>query len=246
MKKIVKIALYIAVAALLIIFVYYMIPFVKMLYSEEGRAEINQIVGSFGKLAPLIFISIEIIQIVAAFIPGAPVEVMSGVLFGSFWGVVWCSVGALAGTIIVFFLVRRFGRPLVYKIFPKEKLDSVKILNDEKKLALTVFLLFVIPGTPKDFLTYIAGLTKIEPLKFFFIAAAARLPAMTCSVFMGANIGKGRFLASAVMFAVIVVLSVVGFFVKNKLLNNKKLPIFGRRKKIPTSNLHDGKDTETQ
>ncbi|MCD7891031.1 MAG: hypothetical protein LUG26_04470 [Ruminococcus sp.] len=77
------------------------------------------------------YLFIEAIQIVAAFIPGAPIEVMGGVLFGGFFGVVWCTVGAL-GTVIVFFLVRKFGRPFVYKIFPKQKLDDVKILNDKK------------------------------------------------------------------------------------------------------------------
>lgn len=223
MKKAIKIVLYIAAVLLLALLVYYSIPFIKMLYTEEGRAAIDDKVKSYGSLAPLIFICIEIIQIVAAFIPGAPVEVMSGVLFGSVWGVVWCFAGVFIGTVIVFCLVRKFGRPLVYKLFPQEKLETVKLLNDERRLTLTVFILFVIPGTPKDFLTYIAGLTKIKPTKFFFTAALARTPSMACSVFMGANLGKGRFLVSFIMFAVIVALSIAGCFIKKKFFDAKKL-----------------------
>lgn len=230
MKKAFKITIYIAVAILLGLFIYYMIPFVKLLYTEEGRALIDSKVKSYGTFAPLAFIGIEILQIVAAFIPGAPVEVMSGVLFGSVWGVIWCFVGVFTGTVIVFYLVRRFGRPLVFRLFPEEKLEAVKLLNDEKRLALTVFILFVIPGTPKDFLTYIAGLTKIKPMKFFFIATIARTPSMACSVFMGANLGKGRFLISFIMFAVIIVMSVTGYFIKKKFFDTKKSSLENQEK----------------
>lgn len=221
MKKSIKVILWIIAAAAVIVLVILCIPLVKLLCTEEGRNVIDKKVESFGSLAPLAFICIEIVQIVAAFIPGAPIEVMSGVLFGGFWGVIWCLAGIFIGTVIVFFLVRKFGRPLVYKLFPKEKLDAVKILNDEKKLTLTVFILFVIPGTPKDFLTYIAGLTKIKPSRFFITAAVARTPSMACSVLMGANLGNGRFLISLILFAVIIAASAVGYFVKNRILGKK-------------------------
>lgn len=202
--------------------IYLCLPLVKLLCTEEGRAVIDSKVKGFGAFAPLAFICIEIIQIVAAFIPGTPIEVMSGVLFGGFWGVVWCYAGVLAGMIIVFLLVRKFGRPFVYKLFPKEKLESVKILNDEKKLTLTVFILFAIPGTPKDFLTYIAGLTKIKPSTFFITASIARIPSMTCSVLMGANLGDGRFIVSFILLAVILLASLIGIYAKKHLLNSDK------------------------
>lgn len=230
MKKGLKIALYIIGIAVLAVLVYYMIPFIKLLMTEEGRVVINNKIQSYGKLAPLVFVFIEVIQIVCAIIPGAPIEVMSGVLFGGFWGVVWCVVGIYLGTVIVFCLVRKFGRPLVYKLFPQEKLDAIKILNDERKLALTIFILFVIPGTPKDFLTYIAGLTKIKPFKFFFIAAAARTPSMTCSVLMGANLGQGRYITSLILFIVILVMAIGGYFLKNKFVKSKGIS-FGKKDK---------------
>lgn len=214
MKKAVKIGLYILAAAVIGVLLYYMIPFVKLLMTEEGRATINETVKSYGSFAPLAFVVIEIIQIVAAVIPGAPIEMMSGVLFGSVWGIIWCVVGVYAGTVIVFTLVRKFGRPLVNKFFPNNKLDALKIFNDEKKLAVTAFILLAIPGTPKDFITYIAGLTKINPFKFFFLAAAARTPSLSISVFMGASLGKGEFLTSFITLMVILALAIVGYIVK--------------------------------
>lgn len=208
-------------AALLGAMLWLLIPFARLLCTEEGRAVIDAKVQSFGVFAPLAFIFIEILQIVAAFIPGAPVEVMSGVLFGGLFGVIWCFIGIFAGTAIVFTLVRKFGRPLVFKVFPQEKLERFSLLNDEKKLTLTIFILFAIPGTPKDFLTYIAGLTKISPLKFFVTASVARTPSMACSVLMGANLGEGRFAVSFILLAVIVLLSVAGYFIKNKFFDKK-------------------------
>lgn len=220
-KRAAKIIVWLLVIAAAAGIIYLCIPLVRLLCTEEGRAVIDRKVESFGPWAPLAFIGIEILQIVAAFIPGAPVDVMSGVLFGALWGVIWCFIGILIGTVIVFFLVRKFGRPLVYRFFSKERLDGIKILNDEKKLTLTIFILFVIPGTPKDFLTYIAGLTNIKPARFFITAATARIPALTCSVLMGANLGEGRFLVSFILFAIILAASALGYLIKNRLLGGK-------------------------
>ena len=216
MKKILFILLIAAAAALC----YLLFPFAVLLCSADGRAVIHEKVRSFGAFAPAAFIAAEIVQIVLAVVPGAPVEVMGGVLFGPVWGVVWCFAGIFTGTSIVFSLVRKLGRPFVMKMFPKEKLQRFSLLHNEKKLALTIFILFAIPGTPKDFLTYIAGLTRIAPLKFFLIASAARTPSMAFSVFIGANLGKGRFIAALIMLTVIILLSACGCFIAGKLSDN--------------------------
>lgn len=221
MNKGLKTALYIFAAALGLLMLYFLIPLMQLLCTEEGRAAVDSKVQSFGVFAPLAFIGVEIVQIIAAFVPGAPIEVMSGVLFGGFWGIIWCFAGIFAGTVIVFYLVRIFGRPLVYKLFPKEKLDNVKLLNDERRLTLTVFILFVIPGTPKDFLTYIAALTKIKPMKFFFTAAIARTPSMACSVFMGANIGHGRFIMALIILIIIIAAGIAGYFIRKRYVDGK-------------------------
>lgn len=219
MKKSLKYSLYATALLLIGLAVYCLIPLVNLLLTEEGRVQIDEKIRSYGSLAPLIFICVEIIQIVAAFIPGAPVDILGGVLFGAFQGVIWCFIGVFIGTAIVFCLVRKFGRPLVYKLFPGKKLDSVKLLNNERRLTLAVFILFAIPGTPKDFLTYLAALTKIRPAKFFITASSARLPSIACSVMMGANLGEGRFSVSIIIFAAIVLLSAAGWFINRKFFN---------------------------
>lgn len=198
-----------------------LIPFAKLLYTEEGRELVNIKIKSFGSLAPIVFISIEILQIVVAFIPGAPLEILSGVLFGGIWGLVFCLIGIFIGTTIVFYLVKRFGKPLVYRMFSKEKLENNRILSNEKRLTLIIFILFLIPGTPKDLMTYIVPLTDIEPKKFITLATLSRLPSLACSVFMGASLGNGNYICSIILFAAIAIFSVIGWFIKNKLMKNK-------------------------
>ena len=216
-----KSILYAVIVIVCIAVVIMLIPFAKLLYTEEGREIINQKIKSFGKLAPIVFIFLEFIQIIVAFVPGAPVEVLGGVIFGEIWGIILCFAGILLGTVTVYNLVKRFGRPLVCKVFSEEKLKNSRLLNDEKKLTFIVFLLFLIPGTPKDLITYIVPLTKINPYKFFFIAVTARTPSLACSVFMGASLGEGRFIRSLILFAVIIVFSSVGYLLKNRLMKVK-------------------------
>lgn len=225
MKKKSKIIFTLFIVILCIALTILLIPFVKLLSTEQGRDIIDEKISSLGIFAPLAFICLEILQIVAAFVPGAPVEILGGVLFGGFWGVILCFAGIFTGSALVFSLVKKFGQPLVHKIFSQEKLERnkfMKLMNDEKKLTLIIFILFLIPGTPKDFLTYIAALTSINPYKFFFIAAIARTPSMACSVFMGASIGEGRYIMSLVLFGVIILLSIIGYLVKNKIDKNKE------------------------
>ena len=210
--------LYISAIIIFIVLLFLLIPFAKLLYTEDGRELINQKIQSFGSFAPIVFIAIEILQIVVAFIPGAPLEVLSGVLFGEIWGIVFCLIGILCGTIIVYSLVKKFGKPFVYRIFSKDKLNNNRLLSDEKRLTLITFILFLIPGTPKDLLTYIVPLTNIPKKNFILIATLSRSPSLACSVFMGASLGKGKFMHSLILFAVILILSISGYFIKNKLM----------------------------
>lgn len=218
-NKKIKIIITVIIISICAVIIYLLLPFVKLLYTEEGRVLLDEKIKSYGILAPLIFIAIEILQIVAAFIPGAPVEIMGGAIFGTLWGIIFSFVGVFTGTVIVFYLVRIFGKPLVQKVFPKEKFENHRLLSNEKRLSTIIFILFLIPGTPKDFLTYISALTDIKPSKFLIITAVARTPAMACSVIMGNSFFEGNIKIGAILLGVIIVLSIAGYFIKTKLLN---------------------------
>mgnify|MGYP002589264205 CR=1 FL=1 len=106
----------------------------------------------------LVVLGIQILQVVIAFIPGEPVEIFSGALYGTVGGLLICLSGCMIASTIIFALSKRYGKPLFYSLFSKEKVQGWKWLQDSRKCSMVTFILFLIPGTPKDMLTYIVGL----------------------------------------------------------------------------------------
>lgn len=219
-KKIFKIVLIVSIillCAALTVFV--LLPFIKLLLTDEGRLLIKNKVERFGVLAPVLFVLMEITHIVLAFIPGGPVEIMGGVLFGGLWGLVLCEIGIFIATIIIYNLVRKFGKPLVDTFVSEDKFKEFEFLHDEKKLEIIVFVLMMIPGTPKDVISYMTSLTDIKPHRFYVIATFARIPSVTSSAFMGANLGSGKLMISVVIFLITGVVGIIGIFLNNYITN---------------------------
>ncbi len=195
------------------------VPFVKSLSSAEGRLAIQEKVNSLGIWGVFLFLLMQAIQVIVALIPGEPFEIAGGILFGAVGGFFLCLLGILLGTICVFYLVRTIGKPLVNVFVSEEKFKKFKILNDETKLEALVFILFLIPGTPKDVLTYMVPLTKIPPLRFFAITAFARMPSIIGSAVVGGNLGKGDWFWAAAIFIGAAAIGLAGIFMHQKIIN---------------------------
>ena len=118
--------------------------------------------------------------------------------------------GILIGSLIVYFLVRRLGMPIVSIFMDPDKFQNLWLLKDERRFERISFLLFFIPGTPKDLLTWAAGFVRINPLRFFLIATVARLPSILSSTLAGASLISGDFLTTVIIFAVTGCVSLVG------------------------------------
>ena len=115
--------------------------------------------GLWGRAA---FVGMMSLQIIAAMIPGEPLEIAAGYAFGAAEGTALCLLGALLGGTAVFLGVRRFGRRAVEAFFPPEKIDALPLLRNGRRLEGWLFVVFLFPGTPKDLLTYCAGLTHMH------------------------------------------------------------------------------------
>ncbi len=180
---------------------------------EKFRAFVNSS-GIWGMVA---FVGMTIFHVVIAFVPGEPFEIGAGYAFGALWGTVLCVVGITIGSLIVFWLVRRFGIKLLEVFFTYEKIKSLNFLQNKKRLALITFFLFFLPGTPKDLITYFVGLTKIGLKEFLFIAAVARLPSVITSTIGGSLLGSEKYLLAAIAFGITFLISVVGWLIYNKI-----------------------------
>lgn len=176
---------------------------------ELFRAWVEQR-GIWGKLA---YVGMVFLQVLVAIIPGEPLEICGGYAFGAFWGTVLCLLGALLGSVAVFAFVRRFGQPLVEVFFPKEKLDSLRFLHSSPKRDALLWLIFTVPGTPKDLLCYFAGLTDLSWGKWLLICTVGRLPSIVTSTVGGDALGVQNYQFAIIAFAVTLAISGVGLLI---------------------------------
>lgn len=132
-------------------------------------------IASFGLFAPAILTLIQALQVVLPILPGFLGCIVGALLFGA-WGGFWCNyIGISAGSIIAYFLARKFGIALVEQLIPMEKYDRfVAWVNKHNSYTLLFFLCILLPLAPDDFLCYFSGLTKMPPKRFIWIIILAK------------------------------------------------------------------------
>lgn len=174
-------------------------------------------VDSSGFVSRVIFVGMVIFQLIIALIPGEPLEMGAGYAFGAVEGTILCIIGCVIGSALVFLFVRRFGVKLVEVFFPREKIRSLRFLQDSRRLNLLTFIVFFIPGTPKDLLSYFIGLTDMKLGTWLFITAVARIPSIVTSTVTGDALGLKDYQFALIAFGVTLALSLAGILVYRRL-----------------------------
>lgn len=176
---------------------------------RESPETFRDYVKSHGPLGPLIMICIMAMQVIVAFIPGEPFELGAGFVFGWLSGSLLCLAGTALASGLVFLAVRTWGVKIAELFFSRDKIKSYSFLQNEKKLDLLVFILFLIPGTPKDLLTYVVGLTPMKLTTFLLLTTLARIPSVVSSAVTGSLAQKGSYTAAIVTYGVTLVITVI-------------------------------------
>ena len=174
-------------------------------------------VDSSGFMSRVIFVGMVVFQLVIALIPGEPLEMGAGYAFGAWEGTILCIIGCVIGSALVFLFVRRFGVKLVEVFFPREKIRSLRFLQDSRRLNLLTFIVFFIPGTPKDLLSYFIGLTDMKLGTWLLITAVARIPSIVTSTVTGDALGLKNYQFALIAFGVTLALSLLGILVYRRL-----------------------------
>lgn len=222
--KILKIVILILVLIILTGVTIYLFPVIKNLATPEGQADFKQKITTAGPLGIFILFGLEVAQIFLFIIPGEPIEILSGMCFGGLWGTVFLLVSVFIITTAIVFLVSKLGKNFVYELAGEEKIKKIennKFFQDEKKITLIMFILFFIPGTPKDLLVYIGALLPIKPWKFILISTFARFPSIISSTLAGDNIINGDWKTGLLLYGGVFVISVVIILIFNKFDKNK-------------------------
>ncbi len=181
-------------------------------------ALLRDAIGDHYILGAVCLVLISAIQVIVALVPGEFVEIAAGYIFGSLWGSLLCLAGIVLGSCVTILLVRRFGRKFVYVFYPKEKLDALPILRDPRKRNLLTFIIFVIPGTPKDFFTYAIGLTDMSIPVYILLTTAARFPSVISSTATGDAAGTKNYVLAAVFLAATLLVSGIGLLIYRAIL----------------------------
>ncbi len=180
-------------------------------------------VDSHGIWGSLAFIGMMVLQVVFAIIPGEPLEIGAGYAFGFWEGTLLCMIGVAIGSLLVFALVRRFGVRLVETFFSENKIHSLRFLQNSRKRDILIFFVMFIPGTPKDLLSYFAGLTDIPMARWLLITTVARLPSVVTSTVGGNAVGEQNYLFAIVVFAATLLVSALGLLIYQQLCKRGRI-----------------------
>lgn len=184
---------------------------------------LSQWVEDQGWTSKLIYVALVWLQVVIAFIPGEPLELAAGFVFGAVEGTLLCLLGVFLGSVTVFLLVRTFGMKLVELFFSREKIQSLKILHNPKRLLTITAVLLILPGTPKDLLTYCAGLLPMQTTTWLLLCSVTRIPSVLTSTLCGQYVAEGNYSMAVIVFAITAFLCGIGLWFYAKQQEKKQI-----------------------
>lgn len=166
--------------------------------------------NKFGAFDEFVFILIRAAQTVVKFIPAEPLEIGSGYAWGAIPGMIYCLIGNMIGTVVIFALTKRFGQKIIKLFLPIKNMKSVKLFQSSERIYALLFFLYLIPGSPKDGFTYLVGLLPVKFIPFMIITFIARIPSVLLSTICGKTLADQQYFTSAVIFGITIVMAVVG------------------------------------
>ena len=193
-----------------------------MIQLAQEPEKFRQWVDAFGPWSRVAYVAMVVLQVVVALIPGEPLELAGGYAFGALEGTLLAMAGIIIGSVMVFVLVRRFGVKLVEVFFSRDRIQQFAFLKNPRKTKVIVFILMMIPGTPKDFLSYFAGLTKLRLREWLLIVAVARIPSVVGSTISGGAAGAENYALAAVIMVLTLCVSGLGILYYRRICRRQR------------------------
>ena len=200
-------------------------PYISEITEPGGVNRVIDRVQNAGAGGVVILLAIQFLQIVVAFIPGEVVQVAAGMIYGPWVGALVVLIGCVMSSAFVFLLVKKLGAPFVQKMVPAKYMDKFQNFEQSGKLNIAVFILFFIPGLPKDVFTYLVPLTHMRMGAFLLLSNVGRIPGVVMSTYAAGSIVEGDYLVAIVIFVISAVIAGIG------LLNQKRIMAFFERRR---------------
>lgn len=213
-----KFAGLIAFFALMVLICVLVWPYFHDLFEPGGIERIINDVRDAGPVGFLILLGLQFLQIVVAFIPGEVVQVAAGMLYGPWIGTIVILVGCVLSSAFIFGLVHKLGAPFVQSMVPTQYLERFRKFELTGKLNIVVFILFLIPGLPKDVFTYLVPLTDMRMRTFLVLSNVGRIPGIFVSTYAADGLVEGRVIESVIIFAVAAAIAIAGILLREPLM----------------------------
>lgn len=177
-------------------------PLILELTEPGGVERVVQDVRNAGPGGVLILLGMQFLQVVVAFIPGEVVQVAAGMMYGPWGGAAVVLVGCVISSAFVFFIVHKLGAPFVRAMIPEKWMGKLEDFEGTDKLDVMVFVLFLIPGLPKDVFTYLVPLTDMSMRNFLVLSTVGRIPGILMSTLAADGLMEGDIMRSVLLFLV--------------------------------------------
>ena len=188
------------------------------IFSKDTAYNVVEYLQQNRRIAVLLIIGIQVIQVVVCVLPGQPIQFAASYMFGVGRGYLLSVIGAVIGTTISFYLAKLLGSEAMHLFFGEERIkDYQRRLNSGKGLLLA-FLIYLIPGVPKDLVSYAAGISEMRFRPFLLVATIGRSPAMLGSLLVGHFFEKQNYTAIIILTVAIVLIMLVCFIKRDKLV----------------------------
>lgn len=214
------IKLLILITVVIVIPVYVLIvkgDFISLLKDPSNIKNLASFLEEYKTESIFIYLGFQILQIIISVIPGQVFQMAAGYLYGFFGGLALSLLGALLGSTIAYYLAVFLGRDSLGLFIKRDTLDLwVKRLNT-KKAYIIIFLLYLIPGLPKDLIAYPAGISRINIKAFLLLSLTGRLPAMAASVLIGALYEDQSYTAMIIIAVFSIVLFLICLFKRGEI-----------------------------
>ena len=162
-------------------------------------------ISEYKGIGLIIYIICQVVQIILCFLPGQVIQIAGGYMFGFVLTLLASIVGALLGTLITFYLAKFLGKNAIRLICGEEKFDKYVRMMHTKRARIIIFLIYLIPGLPKDMMAYAAGVSDINVVEFTALSLIGRIPAMTVSILFGVCLYSNNY-TSAIIIACVMLL----------------------------------------
>ena len=189
----------------------------RLLEIFRDRDAIRAWIEDRGRWGAAAFVGLQVLQVVIFIVPGEIVQVAGGYIYGLWEGGLLSLLGIGIGSVVNFYAGRALGRPFVEAVFDKERVASIERATATGRGEAGFFLLFVIPGIPKDALCYVAGISRLDMLSFLLISSIGRLPGILGSAFMGSAAYEGSYRMALLVLTIASVLFFIGPFFREKI-----------------------------